>query len=382
MEIHLMEDMFTNKEFEAINECLRSGRYTQGKRVQEFEKKFAEYNGSKYSVMVNSGSSANLIMAFMLKQKYGLNDGDEVIVPAVTWPTTVYPLLQHNLNPVFCDVDSSFNMDPESIKRMISKKTKAIFLVHLLGQPANIEAIQNLCKKHSLILIEDACESLGASYNNKKVGSFGEMGSFSFYFGHHMTTVEGGMVVTDDLETYDLLKSARSHGWVRGSLREKNYEDIKHKNFLFDMLGYNLRSTDINAAIGLVQLPDLDKSIKIRVKNLSYFVEKTKDLPIKQQVVDLSQTSSFSMPIILESKEVRDELIEYLASKEVESRVVVAGNLLEQPVFKEKSYRSDEIVIGKEINDKGLYLPNHQKIGKDEIDYMVDCIKEYLKKGE
>src|SRR3989344_1066285 len=240
MQIRLMEDSFTEKEFIAVMNCLKSGEYTKGRLVEEFEKKFAEWNSSKYAVMVNSGSSANLLMAFMLKEYFGLKDGDEVIVPCVTWPTTIYPLFQNNLIPVLCDVDESFNLDLSSLQRMVSSKTKAVFLVHLLGQPARIAEIQQVCHEHKLILLEDGCESLGAKYSGKKIGNFGVMGSFSFYFGHHLTTIEGGMITTDDFKLADLLKSARSHGWVRNSARKEFYPEFKTQYFLFDMIGYNL----------------------------------------------------------------------------------------------------------------------------------------------
>jgi len=238
MKIKLMEDSIGEEEIRAVNECLNNKDYTQGKIVEEFEKRFAQWNGSKYAVMVNSGSSANLLIISLLKQRYGFSNEDEIIVPSVTWPTTVYPIIQNNMRPVFCDVDKSFNLDVESLKKMISEKTKAVFLVHLLGQSAKIDKIKEICDKNRLVLIEDCCESLGARFNSIKVGNFGKMASFSFYFGHHITTIEGGMVVTDDSEFYELLKSIRSHGWTRDSNRHNKYLE-KNKDFTFDMIGYN-----------------------------------------------------------------------------------------------------------------------------------------------
>ena len=378
MDIKLMENMVTGEEIEAVISCLKSGQYTQGKLVDSLEKKFAAWNGSKYGVMVNSGSSANLLMVLMLKQKYGLRDGEEVIVPAVTWPTTVYPVLQNNLVPVFCDVDSSFNLDINSIKRMVSNKTKAIFLVHLLGQPANLNEIKQFCDEKKIILIEDCCESTGAKHNGIKVGNFGVMGSFSFYFGHHMTTIEGGMVVTDDFEAYDLLKSARSHGWVKGSSRTELYPEFENKEFLFDMEGYNLRSTNINAAIGLVQLDKLDGWISQRVKNHCYFLQRAKEMGLKCQEVNLDETSSFSFAIIFNTKEDREHILKNLGSHGVESRPVVAGNLLRQPVFKSKAIKADKTPQADLIHEQGIYLPNNQFMNEEKIDYMLDSIKELV----
>lgn len=378
MKIRLMEDSFTEKEFKAVLSCLRGGQYTQGNIVEEFETKFARWNGSEYGVMVNSGSSANLLMVFMLKQKFGLNDGDEVIVPAVTWPTTIYPIIQNNLTPVFCDVDDSFNLDVNSIKRMISNKTKAIFLVHLLGQPANLGEIMQLCKEHNLILIEDCCESMGAKFKGVKVGNFGEMGSFSLYFGHHMTTIEGGLIVTDNLELYDLLKSARSHGWVRGSNRQEVYSQWENKDFLFDMLGYNFRSTNVNAAIGLVQLEKLEEFINIRLENHNYFLKRISGFGWKHQKVDFNETSSFSLALLFSNKSERNFVLQNLILSGIESRPIVAGNLLKQPVFNNKNIKADKTVFADVINDCGIYLPNNQFMNVEKVDYMVDTIKSIL----
>ncbi len=383
--INLMEDSFSSQERRAIEECLNSGRYTQGKRVKDFEDKFAKWNGSLAAVMVNSGSSANLLIIEMLKYKYGLQDGDEVIVPAVTWPTTVYPLLQCNLVPVFCDVDETFSLDIESIKRMVSSKTKALFLVHLLGQPANMSAIENFCNLHDLVLVEDNCESTGAMVNGKKTGSFGVMSSFSFYFGHHMTTIEGGMITTNDLDTADLLRSMRSHGWVRGSTRAEKYlEQGRNIDFLFDMPGYNVRSSDLNAAIGLVQLQKIDSWITIRRENHRLFSSLLQNNPhISLQKVNIDQTSSFSLAIILSSPELRDALLQELPKKGIECRPLVAGNLLTQPVFRSHyngKFREDECSYSKIIDSCGMYVPNNQFMGSDEIKYMVGCILEIVTK--
>lgn len=388
MNIKLMDDSFTENEFNAVLNCLKSGNYTQGQLVDSFEQKFAQWNGSKYAIMVNSGSSANLLMAFMLKEYLGLKDGDEVMVPCVTWPTTIYPLIQNNLVPILCDVDESFNLDINSLRRMIGPKTKAVFLVHLLGQPARLAEIQQICREQKLILIEDGCESMGAKYAGKKIGNFGVMGSFSFYFGHHMTTIEGGMIVTEDFKLADLLKSARSHGWVRNSARQEFYPDFENKNYLFDMLGYNLRSTDLNASIGLVQLEKLDESIKIRLDNHHYFLGRIKEFGLVRefglniQAVDLEKdtfTSSFSFALLFKTKAERDYILQNLGQKGIESRPIVAGNLLKQPVFRYTHLKADATPQGDQIHDCGVYLPNNQFMTRDKIDFMIDSIKKLMK---
>jgi CDP-6-deoxy-D-xylo-4-hexulose-3-dehydrase len=380
MKIKLMEDAFSEDELKSVVDTFKSGKYTQGEIVKQFEKKFAEWNGSKYAVMVNSGSSANLLMVSMLKEKYRLKDGDEVLVPSVTWPTTVYPLVQYNFFPVFCDVDKSFNLDVNSMKRMISNKTKAVFLVHLLGQPANLEEIRKICDENNLLLLEDCCESTGAKFNKVKIGNFGVMGSFSFYFGHHITTVEGGMIVTNDFELYDLLRSARSHGWIRDSARINNYPSYEDKHYVFDMLGYNLRSTNINAAIGLVQLKKIDEFIKIRLKNHKYFLEKIKDTGLGYQRVNLDETSSFCFALIFKDRKERNFVLKELLSKGIESRPIVAGNLARQPVFKKMHVKMDKTPMADLIDDCGIYIPNNQFITSEKIDYMLESINELLDK--
>ncbi len=378
MKINLMEDSFTHEEIEAINECLKSKRYTQGEIVDEFEKKFAEWNNSKYAVMVNSGSSANLLMVSLLKEKFGLKDKDEILVPSVTWPTTVYPIMQNNLSPVFCDVDESYNINLDSIKKMTNEKTKAIFAVHLLGQPAKMQEIKKFCKENKLLSLEDCCESTGAQINGIKVGNWGLMGSFSFYFGHHMTTIEGGMIVTNDFELQDLLKSMRSHGWIKDSSRIKKYPSFENKNFVFDIMGYNLRSTNINAAIGLVQLKKLNGFITKRKENHKYFLEKISCKEITPQKVNLRETSSFSLGILTQNKSQRDYLLENLQSYGIESRPIVAGNLMKQPIFQKKDIKLDVLATANNIHDCGLYLPNNQFIDKKEIDYMNKTLEKLL----
>ena len=382
MKINLMEDSIGKEEINAISNCLKSGEYTQGKVVDEFEKKFAKWNGSKYTIMVNSGSSANLLMVSVMKKKYSLKDGDEVLVPNVTWPTTVYPIIQNNLKPVFCDVDDSFNISLNSIKKMITNKTKAIFVVHLLGQPAKIKEIKEFCEEKNLLLIEDCCESQGAKVNGLKVGNFGLMGSTSLYFGHIMTTIEGGMIVTDDFEICDLLKSMRSHGWVKGTARENNYPMLKNKSFVFDVMGYNLRSTNLNAAVGLVQLKKVDSFIEQRKKNHKYFLTKIKDLQITPQKIDLNETSSFCFGLVFQSKKIRDYLLEELPKQGIECRPIVTGNLLKQPVFLNIEARKDTQIMANTIHDFGLYLPNNQFVGEKEINYMVNTIKELIENGK
>ncbi len=378
MKIKLMEDSITEEEINAVNECMRSGQYTQWDKVDEFEREVAKWNGSKYGVMVNSGSSANLLMVDILKKKFGLRSGDEVLVPAVTWPTTVFPLIQNDLVPVFCDVDKSFNICIDSMRRVLNEKTKAVFIVHLLGQSADITEIKHFCSENGLVMIEDCCESMGARHNGTKIGNFGVMGSFSFYFGHHMTTIEGGMIVTDDFETYDLLKSIRSHGWVKRTAREEKYQNLPNRNFIFDVTGYNLRSTDMNASIGLIQLKKLDQWIEIRKRNHQHFLKGIENIGLTSQKVNFSETSSFCLPVLFRSKGERDFVLRNLSAKGVETRPIVAGNLLKQPVFQAMQVKADQTPMADRIDEYGIYLPNNQYVTPEKVDFMIHCIRELL----
>ena len=259
----LAADTWDDKEYQAINRVIKSNRFTIGPEVEMFEKEFAEYFGSKYSIMVNSGSSANLIAisALILSDRYDLNPGDEVIVPAVSWATTYTVLHQCGLKLKFIDIDlDTFNLNLDILESAISDNTKAVFAVNLLGNPNDFDKLLNICDKNELILIEDNCESMGARYKNKFAGTFGVCGTFSTFYSHHMATMEGGMILTDDEELNDIMKSIRSHGWTR-NLSENSRFNTKKDNFydLFNFIfpGYNVRPVEMEAAIGREQLKKL-----------------------------------------------------------------------------------------------------------------------------
>ncbi|MEY2532094.1 MAG: CDP-4-dehydro-6-deoxyglucose reductase, partial [bacterium] len=248
-------------EVSAALDCLLDQQVTMGERVREFEQAFAEFMGSRHAIMVNSGSSANLLAMSVLASDRipnGLRPGDEVIVPAVTWATTISPVLQLGCVPVLVDIDADTpNRRPQDLADAISPRTRAIFPVHLLGNPIDMPALMDVAAEHDLMVIEDTCESLGSTIGGRKVGSFGQFGTFSFYFSHHITTIEGGMLVTDDDELADLARSMRAHGWTRDMSNRDELEAASpwiDPRFLFVNLGYNLRPTELQAAFGLVQL--------------------------------------------------------------------------------------------------------------------------------
>jgi len=275
MKYNLAIDNWTNQEVNIVTKLLKQRKLTLGDNVYNFEKEFAKFHSTKYAVMVNSGSSANhlIFSALMLSSKFNLKEGDEVIVPSLGWSTTYSPLFFHNLKIKLIDIDlNNLNIDSDLIEKNITLKTKAIFLVNALGNPNKFDKIRKIAKKNKIFIIEDNCEAFGASFNDKLTGSFGIMSSFSFYYSHHLTTIEGGMILTDNKDLYNILLSIRSHGWTR---HLQNINDSEYKKFKnsFDFIypGYNFRPMEISGAIGLIQLKKANSIIKTRRNNAKYF---------------------------------------------------------------------------------------------------------------
>ena len=269
---------YSSEEVEEALDSLLSTWVTMGSKVKKFEEAFAQYNGSKHAVMVNSGSSANLLALSVLTNpllKDHIPKGSEIITPAVTWATTVYPVSDVGCTPVLVDVDQkTFNIIPDEIEKAITNKTRAILPVHLLGGPCQIERIKKIADIHDLHLIEDTCETTGGEVHGKKAGSFGDMGTFSFFLSHHISTIEGGIIVTDDDQLHEYLKAMRAFGWVRDLREKENYSSANKgidPRFLFITHGYNLRPTEIQGAFGIHQIKKLDAFIEIRRNNADYW---------------------------------------------------------------------------------------------------------------
>lgn len=367
----LAHDSWDNDEKEAIYQVVKEGYFTMGPKVKKFEEEFSKYIGSKYSIMVNSGSSANLLMVaslFYTKNKSKkLNEGDEIIVPAVSWSTSYYPLYQYGLKIKFVDVDlETLNYDLKKLKSAISNKTKAILAVNLLGNPNDFAEIKKITGKKDILIIEDNCESMGAEFQNKKTGTIGLMGTFSFFFSHHISTMEGGMIVTDDKELYHILLSLRSHGWTR-NLPENNLVIKKSKNnfeesFRFVLPGYNLRPLEMSGAIGSIQLHKFPKFLYQRRKNSEKFLAKMesfKDI-IVQKEIGKSSWFGFSLVINKESNLKRENLIKILNNLGFECRPIVAGNFAKNEVTKYfDSEISDNLENADYIDKNGLFIGNH-----------------------
>lgn len=375
---------------EAIDSLLAKN-VTMGKKVKEFERLFSEYLGAKNSVMVNSGSSANLVALSILSNKLTKGrvlPGDEIITPAVTWATTIYPIENINAVSVLVDVDvETFNIDIESARKAITPKTKAIMPVHLLGNPCDIKAIMEIAEENDLFVIEDSCEAHGAEVGGKKVGTFGDMGTFSFFLSHHITTVEGGMVVTNNDDYYEMAKAMRAFGWIRDQT-DKEMIAQKHSSidnrFLFTNLGFNLRPMEVQGAFGIHQLPKLDKFIEIRRGNAAYWNKRFDEYSnyiMTQNERRGTRHVWFSYPITIREGApftVKD-MVSYLRDKKIETRPIMAGNIKEQPVIDLINHRvSGGLKNSRTIMRNSFFFGNHQNIGPAEREYVADCVTEFI----
>ena len=348
----------------AILKVMASGRYTMGERVRQFEDEFAKKFGVRNAVMVNSGSSANLVLLSALIQgPFDLRPGDEVIVPAVSWSTTYFPLTQMGLIPVFVDVDSNFNIDVVSVRKAITSRTKAIFAVNLLGMPADLNVLRDLCLSNKMILIEDNCESYGASLNGQYAGTYGLGGTFSFFFSHHLQTMEGGMIVTNDDVLADYMRAIRAHGWVRDLRTDVLYKksgDPFEDSFKLVVPGYCVRPLEMSGAIGSVQLKKMDKFIQYRRDNAEVFNKEFAAFNRQQEWFG-AHSSWFGFGIILPEGK-RKSVITALKAANIETRPIVTGNFLNQPVIHKMTHKVFGTLTNAENLDKnGFFLGNDHR---------------------
>ena len=360
------------EEIDAMQDVIASGMFTMGAKVAAFERNFAAYTGSRHCVMVNSGSSANLLMIAALfytkNDRYKLQRGDEIIVPAVSWSTTYYPLYQYGLKIKFVDIDLfTLNYDLAALADAVSDNTRAIMAVNLLGNPNDFNRIQEIIGDKNIILVEDNCESMGAIFNNQQAGTFGVMGTYSTFFSHHMSTMEGGLVTTNDEEIYQIMLSLRAHGWTR-NLPKHNYvcgeksDDPFEEAFRFVLPGFNFRPLELEGALGLVQLERLPGMIAQRRENGAAFTEVMANHPelLIQQEIGESSWFGFSLVIRPESKITRPQLLQKLNLLGFECRPIVAGNFTKNEVIKYFDYEIFGSMRNAELIDKqGLFIGNH-----------------------
>ena len=383
MNINLVKDTIDGNDIKQLISWLETNpRLTKGQLNVQFEKEWSEWLGKKYSVFVNSGSSANLAALYSLLLSGKLRN-NKIVVPAVSWVTTVTPAVQFGMEPIMCECDEdNLGLNIEHLKQIIKEHDpSSIILVHVLGFPNHMNEIVELCKEHDIRLIEDTCESIGSEYEGKKLGTFGDLSTFSFYFGHHMSTIEGGMISTDDEELYHILLSIRSHGWDRDlpkskqiELREKyNIGDFRSL-YTFYYPGFNLRATDLQAFIGLEQLKKLDLIVKNRNLNYQKYHEGIKNNEWKINPPKDSFISNFSYPVI--TKNIK-ELVEKLTENNVECRPLICGSINEHPFWYER-YGKQYLPISKKVHEYGLYLPNNHQMTVEEIDKVINIVNQYV----
>jgi CDP-6-deoxy-D-xylo-4-hexulose-3-dehydrase len=394
--------LLDSEELRLMVEASLDGWLTAGRFNNEFEKRLASYLGVKHVMTVNSGSSANLVAFSALTSprlgERAIRPGDEVIGVAAGFPTTVNPIIQFGAVPVFVDIDiPTYNIDPEKIEAAISPKTKAIMLAHTLGNPFNLEVVTALCRKYGLWLIEDCCDALGSTYGGRKVGTFGDIGTLSFYPAHHITMGEGGAVFTNNDQLRTIAESFRD--WGRDCYCGPGKDNTCGKRFCqrlgtlppgydhkytYSHLGYNLKITDMQAACGLAQLAKVERFVEQRRKNFAWLHERLKaceEFLILPQATAGSDPSWFGFPITLrENAPVgRTELLTYLDQEKVGTRLLFAGNLTRQPYMQGRNYRvSGELAQSDVVMNRTFWIGVQPALGLQQMDWAATCIERYL----
>ena len=380
----LMYNNITDEDIDCLISFLRTKpKLTQGEKVKEFEESWSEWLGVKYSVFVNSGSSANLISIAALKEK-GLKG--EIIVPPLTWVSDIASVIQNGFTPKFADIDlKNLSMDPKKIMEAVTVDTRAVFLTHVQGFNGLSQELLDFLEEREIILIEDVCESHGATFQSKKLGSFGLISNFSFYYAHHMSTIEGGMVCTDDEETYQMLRMLRSHGLVRestdDSIKESYLKESNELNsqFIFAFPSYNVRNTELGAVLGLNQLKRLDDNNKARTENLLYFLDNL-DKNIYKIDFDIEGSSNYAFNVILNEPnfDLRNKVENILTNAEIEFRRGSAGggNQLRQPYLKSfipEGYWTN-FPNTEHIHHFAWYIGNYNGLSKSKIKDICDTL--------
>ena len=387
---------FDHKEVNQALDSLLDVWISQGPKVKQFEKEYAQYIGTKYGVGCNSGSSANLLALTALLKAGLLTPGDEVILPAATFTTVMSPILQTGLVPVFVDVEmDTYNNDPKAIEKAITDKTKLIMVVHSLGCPCNMEEIMRISEQYNIPVLEDCCEAHGSSINGKKAGSFGLISTFSFFVAHNMTTGEGGMIMTNDDSLYDILCSVREFG--RLTKYEENqprfyYEDNHLKEYderyVFTNIGYNLRMTDIAASLGIEQLKKLDEFNNKRVKIAQSYSD---ELSVYSKWLVLPSTpkgyfnSFYGYPIVIkdEAPFTRKEIVNFLEDNNIETRAFMAGDLSKQPAYVNTNWKKPfEMPNTELLLNNAFFIGCHPFVSSDQKQHIVDTFNQFMLKVE
>lgn len=383
-------------EIDEVNKCLDSTFITMGERNKLFERLWNEWLGSQYSSSCNSGSSANLLIfsSLMSKLFYNhLNVGDNVIVPSTSWSTTYFPIIQAGLNCNVVDIDlNTLNIDIDKIEDSITPETKAICCVHLVGNPCNMDKIQELCKKHNLILIEDNCEGVGAKWGDKKTGTFGLASSTSFMFAHHLATSEGGMISSSDSMFDDIVRIKRAHGWLRDIKNKDLIEQYKKENpeidsmFLFVDDGYNFRMCDILASFGIHQIKKIDTFVQIRRRNHFYMLNRLREEKLSDYFYLVyedkpAKLSPFSFTFVCKEPNMRERILKAFTANGIEHRGIAGGNITKQPFIK---HYSDKFIVKNEcknseyVKNNGFWVGNNQHLTEIDYEKVIKIIKDLI----
>ncbi len=377
--IKLVNNTINNSDIDKLIEWLGTyPRLTKGPLTIELEQKWSKWLGINHTVFCNSGSSANLLMLWALVEAKRITTNAKIVVPSAAWATDLSPVIQLGMTPILCDINlEDLSVDLNHLE-VIFKETKpeVLLLVSVLGLVPKMTKIKKLCDKYNVILLEDTCESMGSKWNDKKLGTFGLMSSFSTYFGHHMSTIEGGFVSTNDEELYEILKSIRSHGWDRDSSTKYSKQlRSEWKTSDFDALytfyhsGFNLRSTDLQAFIGIGQIDKLDNICKKR--NINFNIYQNELSHIKPNIINRGFTSNFAYPVISKN---RNAIVAALQQENIEVRPMICGSMGKQP-FYVKQYGKKELPNASIIDKHGFYVPNHPDLTKEEILKITNIIK-------
>ena len=359
----LLENAFSIQDIDSAIKVVKSKRLTMSKKTLEFEKNFSKFIKSKYCLMVNSGSSANLLAFFALTnplKKNKLKLGDECLIPALCWSTSLWPIVQSGLVPKFIDVDlKTYSPNLEIIKKNITRKTRAIMLINVLGNCSEIDKIKSFAKKKNIYLIEDNCESLGSVYKGKNLGTFGDFSTFSFYYSHQLTAGEGGMIVCNNESDFRILQSLRAHGWDREISKKKN-------TFNFVNQGFNLRPLDISASIAISQLKRLKKMVKTRKYNRDMIIKHLKksakwdDQFTFFESTKFLKPSWFSIPLLINKKylKYKNNFLKKLEKNKIETRPIISGNFINQPAIKlhKLRFNKDSFRNSQEIEERGFFI--------------------------
>lgn len=385
----LAMDNWDFNEKNAMLSVIESGRFTMGIKVKEFEASISSYFGNKHTIMVNSGSSANLVMLTAIKIIYGKQwpIDAEIIVPAISWSTTFTPLYYLGIKPVYVDVNSGdFGMNPKLVREAITPKTVAVLGVNILGQPADLDMLSTICSENNILFLEDNCESLGAELQGKFTGRYGIASSHSSFYSHHISTMEGGWISTDNDDFADVCRSLRAHGWLRET--SENFKKIYNTGdpfqdlFHFILPGLNLRPLEIEAAIGIEQVAKLDTMLNERRKNADKFKSIFESNEHFRIQTGRGNSSWFAFALIFSGKlaGIRSEIAKALLEAGIESRPVIAGNFTKQPVNKLLNSRiHGNLPIADEIHINGLYLGNHPKSLEEELTKSRTIIEAFIK---